>query len=471
MYGNKYHTLRLWKRKMPKILLINYSEQEANQISEDLGIETHRGFLADSGKYTVSHSGVSTPIINFYIPESFAEYQSVFINFNINDKVKQEFESKAKDDYEEGGKHFLADYWFNNRGYLVIFTGKDLVSPSFLGVPIEARPALQTDKTARLGLRIIEKNPLRVSLAQQLKNIKMPASHYLSPQDDEAIKKYLNSGHLDRAYTNSSSKAIGVYIDSNKDENDYGWEDSPQAFVFPTFKSLKNITIALTRTFSTLSPKFLPLQDSEWMTNDEYYPNTVTAFQDEINETKQLAEQKIQELEQAKTKEISRFSAYTGILTQTGDELVESVKWLMSDVLGLDVVDVDAEGEAGNLKEDLLITKDDGSKILAEIKGTKSEYPSPKYIGQATNHFIRKSKLGAEKCVLVINHDYETEPRIRKQAYTGDDADLLESVEYVSYLDTRVLHKICLSVANGNLSKQKAIEIINSRGRIEFDDE
>lgn len=456
---------------MPKILLINYSEQEAKRISNDLAIEVQRGFLADSGTYLVEHSGVSTPVINFYIPESFAEFQAVFMNFNISDKVKQELKSKATNDYGENGKHFLTDYWFNNRGYLVIFTGKDLVSPSVLGVPIKATTAQQTDKTARMGIKLHKSNPLRISLGEQLKNIQMPASHYLSAGGDTEVKKYLEDGHLDCAYTNSSSKAIGIYIDGKKDENDYGWEDSPQAMVLPTFKSLPNITIALTRTFSTLSPKFLPLLDTEWMSSDTYFPNSVASYQADIDETKRLAEQKIKELEEAKATEIGQLSPYLGVLTQTGDELVTSVQWLLSNILGLSAVDVDAEDEAGNRKEDLLITKDGGAKILAEVKGTKAQYPSPKYIGQATNHFIRKSKLGAEKCILIINHDYETAPQLRKQAYTGDDAELLESVEYVSYLDTRVLHKVCLSVADGTLSKQEATKIITGDGRIEYNEE
>lgn len=453
---------------MPKILLINYSEQDAKRIAKDLSVEAQRGFLADSGTYTENHLGVSSPVINFYIPESFAEFQAVFINFNINDKIKEEFKDKANGDYEENGKHFLTDYWFNDRGYLVIFTGKDLVSPSVLGVPIKATTAQQTDKTARMGMRLHKSNPLRISLGEQLKNIQMPASHYLSADGDKEVKKYLEGGHLDRAYTNSSSKAIGVYIDSKKDENDYGWEDSPQAMVLPTFKSLSNITIALTRTFSTLSPKFLPLLDTEWMSSDAYFPNSVASYQADIDEIKRLAEQKIKDLEEAKATEIGQLSPYLGALTQTGDELVTSVQWLLSNVLGLSAVDVDAEDEAGNRKEDLLITKDDGTKILAEVKGTKAEYPSPKYIGQATNHFIRKSKLGAEKCILIINHDYENEPQIRQQAYTGDDAELLDSVEYVSYLDTRILHKVCLSVADGTLSRQEGIEIITGDGRIEY---
>src|SRR5690349_7397026 len=115
---------------MTKILLINYSVQDAERVSNELGVEVQRGYIADSGTYTENHLGVSSPVINFYIPESFAEFQAVFINFNISERTKQEFKSKVRDDYAENGKHFLSDYWFNDRGYLVIFTGNDLVSLS-----------------------------------------------------------------------------------------------------------------------------------------------------------------------------------------------------------------------------------------------------------------------------------------------------------------------------------------------------
>lgn len=454
---------------MTKILLINYSAQDAKRVSNELCIEVQRGYIADSGTYTENHLGVSSPVINFYIPESFAEFQAVFINFNIDDKIKQEFKSKVNSDYAENGKHFLTDYWFRNRGYLVIFTGKDLADLSVLGVPLQASMAQQTDRTARFGINLHKGNPFRLSLHEQLKNIQMPATHYLSIQDDDEIKKYLEGGHLDRVYRNSNSKTIGLYIDGKEDKNDYGWEDSPQVMVLPTFKSLSNITVALTRSFSTLSPKSLPLSDTEWLASDTYYPKSVATYQEEIDETLRLAEQKVEDLKKSKTDEIERLSPYLGVLTQTGDELVESTQWLLSSVLGLEVIDADNEKEAGNRKEDLLITKSDGTKILAEVKGTRAEYPSPKYIGQATNHYIRKSKLGAVKCILILNHDYETEPRLRKQGYTGDDSELLDSVEYVSYLDTRVLHKICIAVTDGDMSSEEAVEIITASGRIEYE--
>lgn len=455
---------------MSKILLINYSKQVAGRVSKELGIDVMRGYLAGSGSYSLNNLGVSIPAIDFYIPESFAEFQAVFINFSITNKIKEEFEEQAKGDYAENGQHFLSDYWVNDRGYLVIFTGKDLVDLTMLGVPLEAKAAQQTDKTARMGMYINKDNPLRISLNEQLKNIKMPASHYLSVSDDKTAKKYLESGYLDHPYTNSSSKSIGLYIDSEQDAGDYGWNDSPQVMVLPTFKSLSSITTALTRTFSILSPKLLPISDKEWISSDVYYPKSVIDYQDDINHTLKLAEQRVEKLEDAKSKEIVKLAAYLGVLTQTDDELVESTRWLLSEVLGLSVIDVDAENGKGNRKEDLLITKNDGIKILVEVKGIKAEYPSPKHIGQATNHFIRKSKLGVEKCILIINHDYETEPLQRNEAYNGDDSELLESVEYVSYLDTRVLHKICLAVANGNLLKENAVEIITGDGRITYDE-
>lgn len=453
---------------MPKILLINYSEQDAKRVGNELSIEVQRGYLATEG-YTVNELGVSIPLIKFYIPESFAEFQAVYINFNIPKGLKEEFDNRADTDYERNGKHFLSDYWFSNRGYLVVFTGKDLVDLPSLGIPLKAQDALQTDRTAYLGIKLKKDNPLRRSLGELLKNISMPASHYLSAQDDKDIKKYLNSGHLDRAYVNSSSKAIGVYIDGEKDESDYGFKDNPQAMVLPTFKSLSNTTVALTRTFAALSPRLLPLSDVEWMSNDSYYPNSVKKYQIDIDETMRTALQKVKALKKEKADEIDASSSFMGILTQTGDELVQSTQWLLSNILDLDVIDVDVkDGDgSGNRKEDLLITAADGTKILAEVKGTKAEYPSPKYIGQATNHFIRKANLGVSKCILIINHDYTTEPRLRKKAYIGDEAELLESVGYVSYLDTRVLHEICLSVINGEISKESAINIVTGNGRIE----
>ena len=455
-------------KKLPKILLINYSPQESTQISIELGVEIQRGYLASNSAYTGGNSKESAATIDFYIPESFAEYQAIFMNFNISEKVKTEFKEQISGNYEENGKNFLTDFWFNNRGYLVIFTGKDLVNLSDLGVPLEASKALKTDRTARLGIRLNDKNFFRKSLSEQTKNIKMPASHYIFVGEDNDFSAYLEDGRLDRAYINSSSKPIGVYIDGKKDVNDYGWEDAPQVMVLPEFKSLPNITTALTNTFSILSPKFLPLPSTDWMNSDDYYPNSITDYQVKITETKKIAQQRVEDLEKAKKTEAIKLSAYIGVLTQSGNDLVDSVNWLLTNILGLKVVDVDAEKEAGNNKEDLLITLDNGTSILAEVKGTKAMYPSPKYIGQATNHFIRKAKLGAKKCILIVNHDYETEPKMRINAYTGDDSDLLESVEYISYLDTRVLHKICLDVANSKLSLDDAVSIITGNARIEY---
>jgi len=456
------------RNDMSKILLLNYTSQEADSVSSDLSIEVHRGYISRSKTFRINNKGVSIPNIDFYIPESFAEYKAIFINFDIPDGIIDEFEGKISDNYEAKGKKFLSDYWFNDRGYLVIFTGKDLVNLESLGVPLNASEALNTDTTVWFGINLNKSNTFRVALAKQIKNICMPSSHYISSVIDEDFKKYLDDGHLDKVYTNSSSRAVGVYIDSKQDEHDYGNDDAPQVMVLPQFKSISKITAELTRIFATLSPRFLTLSNSDWASSYDYFPDSIKEYQEKIKQVEVLAKKKVSELTSSMVNETEHNSAYLGILNQTGDTLVESTQWLLVNVLDLNVVDVDKEEGAGARKEDLLITMDNGEKILAEVKGTKSENPSPKYIGQATNHFIRKSKLGAKKCILIINHDYEKEPKARKKAYTGGDSELLDSVDYVSYLDTRILHKICLAVANGTLSKKSAVEIITAEGRIEF---
>lgn len=453
---------------MPKLLLINFSKHDAEAVSNELGIEVKRGYIADSGTYTVNEIGVSKPVLHFYIPESFAEFQAVFINFEIPKGLDAEFKDKLNHDYEKNGRRFLADYWYGNRGYLTIFTGKDLVDLPTLGVPLEATPAQQTDKSARVGFNVPKNNPLRVSLKDQLKNIRMPASHYLAIEDKKVFRDYLEDGHLDIAFTTRSDEPIGVFIDGKKDLGDYGWEDAPQVFVLPTFKSLINITSTLTRTFSELSPDFLPLTDKDWMSGDTYYPPAVTDIKSKIEEVQNTALKEIEQLSEQKKVAIEENKPFLDILTKSGDELVLAVQSLLSDILGLTVVDADENQGKGNRKEDLLITLPDKTLVLAEVKGTKSEYPSPKYFGQATNHFIRKAKLGASRCILIINHDYETEPAQRKNAYKGEDQELLDSFESVSYLDTRVLNKICTAVVNGELSIDDAISIVTGEGRIEY---
>lgn len=453
---------------MPKILLMNYSKQAAAKVSKELAVDIQRGYIEKSSSYGVNELGVSTTEVLYYIPESFAEYKAIFINFDISDAVRDEFADIAVGEYEKNGHTFLTDYWFNNRGYLVVFTGGDLIDLPTLGIPIKAIDAQQTDKSAHLGISYVKQNPFRVSMGSLVKDIKMPASHYLSAGGNKAINEWLESGHLDCVFVNSSDKAVGVYIDSDQDRNDYGSEDSPQALILPAFKSLSKATVLLTQAFAKMSPQFLPLSNDDWFKDTNLYPKSVKEYENEILEIRRVADENVAQLQETITKEIENNSAFLKVLSGTGDDLVDAVNWLLSNVVGLDVTDVDDQGNSGNLKEDLLLKLSSGKKFLAEVKGTKAEYPSPKYIGQATNHFIRKAKLGAEKCILVVNHDYTNDPAARIKAYTGDDAELLESVEYVSYLDTRILHKICLGIMNGNISSEEAIIAITSSGRIEY---
>lgn len=450
-----------------KILLINYTAPDANRISKELGIEAHRGFLADSGTYIVDHSGVSEPVINFVVPESFAEYKCVFINFSIPEIVKKEYGFIEKQDFKNEGREFLGKYWFKNQGYLVIFSGKDMVGLKHLSLPIESRNALNTDKTAHFRLKEKDDNPLRVTLKKLASNIQMPATHYLSLRDDKLMQEAF-ADKCDIAYVNSSDDAIGLYLDQKT--NEYNWNpDVPQALVLPTFKSISNASIELVRCFAQISPKFLPLTNSDWAHDDSYYPSEVASIERKIVETVQHANDRVEELTKEKKALKEQESAYIGILTETDDKLVDSVSSLLISVLDLTVVDVDKEeGEGTSRKEDLLITFPDSTKILAEVKGTKSRNPSPKYIGQATNHYMRKVSSGASKCMLVINHDLKNEPATRSEAYKGEDEILLNSFDYVSYLDTRVLHRIVIDVKNGDLSKDEAIEILKRNGRIAY---
>jgi hypothetical protein len=150
-------------------------------------------------------------------------------------------------------------------------------------------------------------------------------------------------------------------------------------------------------------------------------------------------------------------------VTEQGDNLVDAVFKVLTDILGLKVTKSDDETE-GEPIEDLMITFDD-RKISVEVKGTTKPNAPLEYTQQPFQHIARRGHEGKVEAALILNHDMKKDPQYRKDAYTDKDKEALISNLY--FIDTRVLLAVAKAVVDGQITQDVAVEtLFGNFGRV-----
>lgn len=157
------------------------------------------------------------------------------------------------------------------------------------------------------------------------------------------------------------------------------------------------------------SPELFPyIKKGKWIEREEYELNSVTEHKSKIFKIKKESELKINEIEIRISEEKEKWGFLQGILTNSGDELVEDVKKCLKLIGFTDIRDVDKEieGKGGDEKQEDLQIHDESPTILLEIKGVsgplKEEYTmqAVKYIHRRMKEWDRTDIRG----VCIINH-------------------------------------------------------------------
>jgi len=457
-----------------RILLINFTKKEADKLS-DLPLTIERGYLSDikelSKKEAVmsSYSGYNdeekrrVSNIDFYFPHPVYEYKALFLNLNNNSEIKKEFENNIKKYSEEEKKDFTK-YWLLRGSPIVIFLGDYHYNDLFdIGIPdINLKKVAKEDIT--INTVDAERGGEMSSLFNRLKSEVIIPTHYYIQLGEKSLFLRENSDFKAKyIYWNNNNEDLAIFIDYNKG---YSPTDRPRIVVLPQFRNNIMVVEKFLRQIAKLYPKYLPeLPHSDWINSDAYYPKEVSDYDSKIQSLIDTFNKKIDDLQKEKEETKNKFKSLRGLLYQTGDELKESVINVFRNVFKITVIDADEENTQPLLNEDIIIEVD-GQKILVEIKGVKSENPSPLFIAQVWKHISLSKDKDIKRGALILNHDLDTEPKDRHLAYKGEYEKGLNDIIFI---DTRVIFNLGLAVIDYDMPVDKAISILfQKNGRVSF---
>lgn len=243
-------------------------------------------------------------------------------------------------------------------------------------------------------------------------------------------------------------------------------------FMFPQIKDKSQFISDFLKSIApSISPELFPYStQNSWKEHKLYrLPNEQLLLDERIQIEKDF-EKKLNEADKKISKNKAEFSFLHNILSETGDELVDSIikffKWLGFE----NVKDMDKELENSRIKaEDIQIEIENGLLII-EVKGIG---------GTSTDSECSQiSKIKHRRCnerdsfdvyaMYLVNHQRYLPPLKRKNPpFTKEQkGDALNDER--GLLSTWQLYKLYFDIQNGILSKQEAKSSIIDYGLIEF---
>lgn len=436
-----------------KLLLINFSKEEAAAVSKATGTDVYRGYLSDGGIVGIDYTGNEKPAFSYYFPVPPYECSMVFINLDNYEKSRAEFQDRELPWTAREGVTLL-DYWKRGDNLVVYFVGNTKVQEMHtLAVPAKLIKSSGVDTESTVTLR--EERTHRQLFNELKKKIVMPNSHYIEAESSSDL--YALGTEAYSAIKNMNDDDLSVIF--GKDRYDY--DEGIGLILLPTPKNLASTTAAIYKDFKGGN------ENQEWIDSDYFYPAKKLDFlHGEIEEIIKQATEEITIRKAAVEEHRKEFSYLKDLVSAQGDVLVDAVYKVLTDVLKLKVKKSD-EDNPGNHKEDLLITYK-GQKILLEVKGTIRQYPSLTYTQKPLQHALRQG-LKDVGVGLILNHDINVHPDKRKLAY--NDKDTRSLITNIHFIDTRLILKIAKNVLDGHLTIDEAIEALFSKqGRAVYPD-
>jgi hypothetical protein len=444
-----------------RILLVNFTQNEADKL-KSVPLTFDRGYLSDVESQSVpANSKLIEEHLKYYFPLSIYEYKAIFFNLNNDPEIKKEFSSKVQP-YPRGKTMELYQYYTKKNGIIVGFLGdykySHLVNLGMWGITL--RPVSDKDITPIFDQK--DDTSFKKTLKSFLPAILMPTKHYIYMEGEYYKENAMDFG-LKIAYKNLGSRILGCYHNARPAWYD---EDAPSFILLPRFKNNTEVIMPMLKEIAKIETKLLPeIYEPDWIDSEKYYPKEVGYFDEKISAIIEKAKEQIGGLAKAKKDSMDKYERLRGILCQTGDKLKISVIDVLRNILKLNVEDIDEKKAGCAVKDEDIVIHLDGRKILAEIKGDSSKYPSSSHITQVWKHLHRCEDKSIKEGALILNYDWKTEPIDRNLAYTGDSEKELEGVIFI---DTRTLFNLALAVIDYGMPTQDAVSILFQTGRVEF---
>lgn len=157
-------------------------------------------------------------------------------------------------------------------------------------------------------------------------------------------------------------------------------------------KNTDVIYTILTEVIAELSPHLFPnLEGAKWVQRDEYELEAIKKFKMDKIQVEKEAKKQLDMLDKKIDKEREEFEFLHGILTDSGDKLVEDVKKSLDFIGFKQVVDVDKTIKGDKKLEEDLQIHDESPILLVEIKGI-SYTPKDSDLLQVHKYIPRRMK-------------------------------------------------------------------------------
>ncbi len=446
----------------PKILLLNYTQQEVDTVAKQTGLKVIRGYVGEG--YDVHYVDGHKTDYDYYFPEPYYECTMVFLKLPATDDLAAEFKGKTKTFNTDDRSNFR-NYW--GRRVFVVFTGEtNFRNLAPFGVPLGLETSSGNDTTP---ITCFRNNNELLQLAQLLtQQVKMPTARYitelLQPKDQytEQSTLYYQFGTDYHPYIcNANGDVLAAAL------SHYGGDYSggkPGVIVMGLPKKLTTTTVKMIEFLGEHYEIYTPGED--WKDSDSLYPqDELKRLEGEINDINENARAEVSARIVSIKSHKEKWDYLPALVTEQSTPLVEAVFSVLTDIVGLRVTKSDVERPSDPV-EDLLVEIGD-RKILVEIKGTKAVNPPLDYPQQAMTHIRRRGYNGEVEAGLIVNHDMQKDPLLRKQPYSSIETQRV--IADVYYIDTRYLLAIAKDIIDGKLTKDNAQSILFGKlGRVVY---
>jgi hypothetical protein len=452
-----------------RIALINFSAKEADVLTK-AGLNAELGFLAkteDRGPYYAVYS-FARPLY---------EYDVYVYNGLLAEHVRRSYPNPKSLAHGIGTVIEPLTDFANPPSLRISLLGPDCPSGLvFGGVPfIHLDPAdegLSILKACE-NANVFRCAELEHAIKHLRSSIATPVHRYI--RLEQPPKHPFNHFPL---LVNRNGDLVGVYATIY-----HGAETRPVYVVLPQFRNNAETLVTILEVVAEAAPSLFPERPGKraWLHTREF------AFKEEIA---------IDEEIEAKTAELAAFGhakraeragvagpyeCIRRILTATEDASEKSERLstnvrLVLQFLGFEVVDIDEQIRGAIRKEDFWV-RDGGFLAVTEVTATKHKNPKTKeyndLLGRMTTIFKHRDLVPDTTNatgLLVLGYDIDTHPFKRPRAFTGGEEEIaLAAKEHgIGLLSTVELYKIAVAVKDGELSRDRARELVKESGRIEY---
>jgi len=416
----------------PKVLLIDLPHDCLDYVQESTGYNVSEGTFGSPYKVDIGDN--SLPVIAKAFIPNYAEQEIIIIDLTPPTTTEgpqgEKIVSKGELDWWAKCSHGAIDprprVMVNVRnafdrilyhgGFFVIFAQPILFQNLSLGKVsscgyLEIEREINVDNWSFLSI-----------LAPEYLEIRADFGHEINvPEDDYQVfhffRKIINDATYEATFEpsyrltknwlpllkNKFGGCIGGLI---VPENSKG-----RILILPQLSKKSEILLKLLRELiPDISPHLFPhIEGLRWVERDEYELDSIIKYKNEKINVRQRAEKELEELDKKIAVERDEYGFLHGLITQTGQELVLSIKSCLEFIGFKNIVDVDKQicnQNTSKLKQEDLQIHDSSPTLLLEIKGLSS-LPREADIIQVTKYVNRRMKEWGRQDVhgvSIINH-------------------------------------------------------------------